>query len=439
VDGGGVAVIQVFVEFGVDVDAGVGAVEFDGENADLIGSSTPSKYYVVDSICMHLNRPATKSFVSRYRPNSPLSVNFYVIAPVCNTHGESIERRAWIASHYHQLIDDSASKPEANAAYDKFLRDSVKAFNALDDTQFQYLESIGLNSERRRYEKTLEEAGFHVASPIILIPHLEPLERHSSERLGWALGSFAIGALVWLVMVLIPALDPLKIHPHRKHATSAKSGWQAFFLPRRDNYGLPILLGINIAVFVAMVLCGLGVVSFDRDDLLAWGADFRPAIHGLGVLRLISSQFVHSGLMHLVNNLYGLLFAGIFLTPLVNNWRLIACYLLCGLGGSIASVMVHPATVSVGASGSIFGLFGILLTLVMFADARIAAARTFVLINAGIFVGLNLLIGAASSGIDNAAHVGGLVTGAVLGVVLFVTHRAKRSRVAKSSAEAARP
>jgi membrane associated rhomboid family serine protease len=56
-----------------------------------------------------------------------------------------------------------------------------------------------------------------------------------------------------------------------------------------------------------------------------------------------------------MNNLYGLLFAGLFLTPVVRKARLIACYLLCGLGGSIASVLVHPATMSIGALGAIFG------------------------------------------------------------------------------------
>lgn len=164
-------------------------------------------------------------------------------------------------------------------------------------------------------------------------------------------------------------------------------------------------------------------MSFDRDELLAWGANYRPAIHGLGIFRLITSQFVHGGLVHLANNLYGLLFAGMFLTPVVVNGRLIACYLLCGLGGSIASVLAHPATVSVGASGAIFGLFGILLTLVLFGDTRLAKARKFIFINAGIFVGLNLLIGAATPAIDNAAHLGGLLTGALVGVALFVLNR----------------
>ncbi|HEY6620166.1 MAG TPA: rhomboid family intramembrane serine protease [Steroidobacteraceae bacterium] len=412
------------------------------ENADLIASSPMSKYYVVESICMHMDPPASKGFFTRGRPNAPLSVNIYVMAPVCSTRGQSDhEKRVWIASHYHRVISNSASKAEINSSYGGFVRDSVSEFNALDPAQFRFLESIGRNSDRRRYEKTLEEAAYSVASPIILIPHSEPFERRSGERLVWAAGSFGVGALIWLVMVLIPTLDRHKIprEPKATGAVKARDGWRALFLPRRSNYGLPVLLAINIAVFVAMVLSGLGVVSFDSDDLLAWGASFRPAIHGLGVFRLISSQFVHGGLIHLVNNLYGLIFAGIFLRPLVNNGRLIACYLLCGLAGSIASVLMHPATISMGASGSIFGLFGILLTMDALGDARMVAARKFILLNAGLFVGLNLLIGATSSGIDNAAHVGGLVTGVALGLVLFLAHRARQSRVLGAAPEEAKP
>jgi len=169
-------------------------------------------------------------------------------------------------------------------------------------------------------------------------------------------------------------------------------------------------------------------MSFDPDDLLAWGANYRPAIHGFGIFRLIASQFVHGGLIHLANNLYGLHFAGLFLSPVVINGRMIACYLLCGLGGSIASLVTHSATMSVGASGAIFGLFGILLTLDLLGDTRLAVMRKVIFIGGGIFVGWNLLIGATTPGIDNAAHVGGLLTGAVIGMSLFVLNLFNRQK-----------
>jgi rhomboid protease GluP len=76
-------------------------------------------------------------------------------------------------------------------------------------------------------------------------------------------------------------------------------------------------------------------------------------------------------------------------------------------------------------SGAIFGLFGTLLTPLLLRDRRIAEIRQLVLINVAIFVGINLFLGSTSRGIDNAAHVGGLTTGVVLGLAIFFSKPAE--------------
>jgi rhomboid protease GluP len=403
-------------------------------DADRIATSPRTKFYVADNICMHLDKPTSHGFAAiSGKGNNFLNFDFYLLAPICSTTVESsASRQVWLGFKYHHSMSNSASDAEKSSAYDSFVRQSLQAFNAEDPQQYKYLETLGRNSDRKRYEKTLQLADYRIAAPVILIPHPEPFEQRTSDRLVWLLASFAIGPLVWLIMVMIPSLDQSKISSATKPADPARPPPPSFvrnlFVPTRKFYGLPILIDTNIVIFLVMALSGLGVMSFDSDDLLAWGANYRPAIHGLGIFRVITSQFVHGGLVHLANNLYGLLFAGIFLTPVAINGRLIACYLLCGLGGSIASVIAHPATMSVGASGAIFGLFGILLTLVLFGDARLATARKFIFLNTGIFVGLNLLIGAATPAIDNAAHLGGLLTGALIGVALFVLNRFNHDR-----------
>jgi rhomboid protease GluP len=398
-------------------------------DADRIAISPRTKFYVADNICMHLDKPASHVFAAvSGKGNNFLNFEFYVLAPICSTSGESdAPRQVWLGFKYRHSMSNSASDAEKSSAYDSFVRVSLQAFNAEDPQQYKYLETLGRNSGRKRYEKTLQLADYRIAAPVILIPHLEPLGQRTGDRLVWLLAAFTIASLVWLTMVMIPSLDQSKIASATKPIDPARPPPPTFvrnlFVPTQKFYGLPILIDTNIVVFLVMALSGLGVMTFDSDDLLAWGANYRPAIHGFGIFRLIASQFVHGGLIHLVNNLYGLLFAGLFLTPVAVNGRLIASYLLCGLGGSVASVLTHPATMSVGASGAIFGLFGILLTLVLFGDARLAKARKFIFLNTGIFVGLNLLIGAATPAIDNAAHLGGLLTGALVGVAFFVVNR----------------
>jgi rhomboid protease GluP len=403
-------------------------------DASLIATSARSKFYVADSICMHIYRPISKGFVETSgKQNETLNFNVYVMAPVCSTDAAAAPQTiTWLGLRYHRSMSTSASAAAKDSAYNLFLRESLEAFNAEDPRRYQFLENIGRNAGRKRFEKTLQAASYTLAAPTILIPHLEAFELRTGNRLQWSLVSFLVGPLVWLAMIMIPKLDHAKVKQASDPAhkpSHARAMWPNFIIPRRQSYGLALLVDINLAVFIAMMFAGLGVMSFGSDDLMAWGANYRPAIHGWGLLRLVTSQFVHGGLMHLVNNLYGLLFAGLFLSVIVPNWRLIVCYLLCGLGGSIASVWMHPNTMSVGASGAIFGLFGMLLTLVLLGDARLAVVRSVVLVNAGIFVGLNLLIGAASVGIDNAAHVGGLVTGVVLGLGFFLVGHVQGSRV----------
>src|SRR5580700_8362155 len=115
--------------------------------------------------------------------------------------------------------------------------------------------------------------------------------------------------------------------------------------------------------------------------------------------------------MHLAQNMYGLVIAGVLLVPILRNWGMVTAYLICGLAGSIVSAM-YSKVPSVGASGAIMGLWTTVLVLALFKDPRISEGRAFILVNAAIFIGLTLITGFAQPGIDNAAHLGGVAMGA---------------------------
>jgi len=208
--------------------------------------------------------------------------------------------------------------------------------------------------------------------------------------------------------------------PDDEPAPQRPPGLLSFLLPRREYWGLPLLLDINILVYLAMALSGLGVMEFDPRDLVAWGANWRPALEGWGWLRLVTSPFVHGGLLHIAMNMYGLLIAGILIAPIARNGRLVLCYLLCGSAGSAASAFMHADVVSVGASGAIFGLFGMLFALVMFGDRRFVAQRRMLFANAAFVIGINLILSFAIPGIDASAHIGGLVAGFFLGAFFYL-------------------
>jgi rhomboid protease GluP len=186
------------------------------------------------------------------------------------------------------------------------------------------------------------------------------------------------------------------------------------FVPRPGNLVTPTITIINLAVFLLMAVALHRFISFSAQDLLAWGANYGPLVTHGQWFRIITCIFVHVGLMHLVMNMYGLVIVAPFLEFALGWTKVAVAYLLAGIAASITSLIVHPATVSAGASGAIFGLFGMFLVLLVIRNLG-RAGVVFPIFNFMIFIALNLLIGAKKVGIDNAAHIGGLSMGLILG------------------------
>src|ERR1700722_546256 len=180
-----------------------------------------------------------------------------------------------------------------------------------------------------------------------------------------------------------------------------------------------IIFGINAAVFLGMVLSSGAVMDFPGRELVRWGAN-------LGVLtftgewwRLLTNVFVHGGLLHIAFNMWCLWNLGALCESLYGRWTYAAIYLICGLGASLASAAWHPYVPSVGASGAIFGLAGALIAAFKLGEFSVPrSALSGTLRSLGAFVVYNLIFGFIIPGIDNAAHIGGLITGLILGGVI---------------------
>ncbi len=189
-----------------------------------------------------------------------------------------------------------------------------------------------------------------------------------------------------------------------------------------------LIVGINLLVFLLMAFKGINLFEPSLEDLYVWGANFRPATLGGQGWRLLTSIFVHSGLVHLLFNMYALYMVGVFLEPMLGKLRYGIAYLCTGVVASIDSIWWHGNTVlSVGASGAIFGIYGVFLTL-LFTKLVPAKMRSSLLQSIGIFVVFNLAYGAAKPGIDNAAHIGGLLSGLVIGLGYYLNFRSERVR-----------
>jgi rhomboid protease GluP len=184
-------------------------------------------------------------------------------------------------------------------------------------------------------------------------------------------------------------------------------------------YVTPTVIAINVIVFVVMVVSGVPVFEPTGDHLIRWGADFGPLTTHGEWWRIVTAAFVHVGLVHLLMNMAILLNIGLFTERLFGNGGFTVLYLLSGLGGSLASLAWRPFTVSAGASGAIFGLYGGLLGfLVLHRQVIPNEVLRPLMKSALIFLGYNLIYGLAKSEVDMAAHLGGLATGFCVGCAL---------------------
>lgn len=178
------------------------------------------------------------------------------------------------------------------------------------------------------------------------------------------------------------------------------------------------LIIINIAVFLILSILGS---TEDAVFMIRWGAMYEPLIaQEHEYYRIFTSMFLHFGISHLLNNMVLLGALGWNLELEIGKVRFLLIYLLSGIMGNIVSMYHNAATgnyvVSAGASGAIFGLMGGLIYVVIANRGRLGrlSARGLLFMAA-----LSLYFGLTSSGVDNLAHIGGLVTGFILAAALY--------------------
>lgn len=181
-----------------------------------------------------------------------------------------------------------------------------------------------------------------------------------------------------------------------------------------------IIFGLNIAVFVSMLLAGVQMLGNPSvQDLVRFGANFGPYTLSGQWWRLLSCIFIHGGLLHIAFNMWCLWDLGRLAESIYGHWMFAAVYLISGLAASLGSIFWNPFTLSVGASGAIFGIAGALIASFYLGEFSLPrAAMSGMLRSVMLFVGYNLFFGAIVARTDNAAHVGGLLMGLLMGALI---------------------
>ena len=196
-----------------------------------------------------------------------------------------------------------------------------------------------------------------------------------------------------------------------------------------------VLIAINVVAFVAELLTGVTLGGRESGSVFFHGALYGPSISGKFTFgpgfpagltghhqywRLLTSGFLHEGLLHIGLNMLSLWFVGRALEPAIGKWNFVAIYFAALLAGSFGALAFEPQQTTVGASGAIFGVFGALIAL--------SHRRGISIWQTGLapILLINLLFDLTQSGISIGGHIGGLIAGVICGFAF--TDLAERRR-----------
>jgi rhomboid protease GluP len=268
--------------------------------------------------------------------------------------------------------------------------------------KFELRESAALPNKRSFW------TGANLAQPNLLISPLSPQDQEALlGEIQARLASFTAGKQFTL------ASPTNEIREEREFSEQLKA-----FAP--NTWMTYALIAINIAVWLWTLTAGASLLTTPADKLLHWGGNAASEVQRGEWWRLFSAMFLHSGMMHVLMNMLGLYSAGVIVERVYGRSLYLLIYVASGLLGSAASLHFSAQhAVSVGASGAVFGVTGALLVGFMQHRDKLPRVSSKQMISGvTFFIVYALIQGFGKQGIDNAAHIGGLLGGCLLACIL---------------------
>lgn len=395
-----------------------------------LATSKHSRYYSIDYFSIRGKEAGNHVDVRRSIEGRDLEFRMYTVAPFAVPEYPNGEPAIWMAVLQHQTVSNRLALEEKERLYKQFLENAWRTLQRYDFDAITYFEKVSRSENMEHFESAVASSlgKAPTGDLVLLMPSFGHFEDRKGSEILWAVCIYGIGLLVYVFSLRFPSLQTRSEKTIRKRLYQPYKDLHVMLTPTRQVFVTPLLVNINLLVFIVVWLSGVSAINPNGIELMEWGANRRTETMSGEWWRLVTSMFLHGGIMHLLMNMYGLFIAAIYVQPIMGNFRMGLVYFISGLCGSLASIYWYENTVSVGASGAIFGLFGAILVLL---PTRIfeRSARKPVLIMFGSYIGISLLMGLAG-GIDNAAHLGGLLAGALTSIVLYFStlrqHLSKR-------------
>lgn len=389
-----------------------------------IDQYSKTKYYTLDDYYLLKKDVSIEQNAETSGKNSE-KLNFYIysVVPIMETSQDTLVHQThyWMCKRYQYQMSNYKSDEEKVTAFQDFTKRSQSEFFK-ERYKFTYLERLKNSSDIKFYTKATEKNKWTGSDEnILLITKQGKFDDRSGKSFVWIFTSAGIALVVFLLLLLCFRLKTPEewIIYNKKVVLEKRKLWYqkySFIIPQGNNFASLILIYTNIIVFLWLIFSGLGFVSMSGLELIEKGSLYSPYIKLDGQYwRLFTYMFLHGGIMHILNNLLSLFFVGIILEPIIGRWKFITVYLICGIGAGITSLLWHDEVNTVGASGAIFGLYGFMIILILMKVTDKSINKAFLFIGS-ISLIISLITGMFGT-IDNAAHIGGLLTGGLLGLL----------------------
>ena len=382
-------------------------------------------YYKLENFSVAPNLGSTYTvFEVSGKSSKRLNFDVYFVIPIFKDSTELAYDvpKYWYGIKYSKQISNRLSSDQKDEKYEEFYDQCVENINKYDFYTVDHFVRTPRSNDRNNYLNAIEASTFVRLDDkyIVLEPAVEDFKDRNGTNLIWIFKVFIVGLIVLLFSLLFPRYNERQ----RNKRFSRKKLKQddivkalRYLIPQGDHFATSIIIDINILIFILTLLSGNDIISPEPWELLYWGGNRRFEVMDGQWWRLFTALFLHSGIIHLISNIVGLVIAAKFIEPLLGRHNYFILFILSGLCGSLASVLWYENTVSVGASGAIMGLYGAILGL-LYQGAYPDARKKYIFVLISIFVGLSLLGGLADD-VDNAAHIGGLLSGLVIGSLLY--------------------
>lgn len=406
------------------------------DNPNEINIETKTRFYKIKKfelikepfICMWVSRQVT----GRYGTDLQVKVSF--ICPMGEMFDDEnalppFNHKIWFGKKYTETFNYKKSKTAGGIKeIDGYISACTRIFLRDNFGQSHYFSRVLNSDEKDDYMLALERLPFSngLSKEIIILKEEEGVyASRGKNTLRWTIGVFISGVLLLYLFLYNKKIKKDKLISFRNLTPNERiknsMGLLMYLVPNQKIAVTPILIDLNLLMFIIMVSGGVSFFNPSMPDLVRWGALLKPAVLGGEWWRIFTSMFMHSGIIHLLYNMIALGFIGLFMEVELSKVEYLSFYLITGIVAALVSLGFNDNSVAVGASGAIMGMYGVGISMILAKDKNKNKKReikNFMILGILAIIIPTLLMGFVTNA-DNAAHIGGLFCGFILSSIYF--------------------